>query len=259
MTGWKREGWSGALDKRVSLRTKWRARTISRSRPFSSPTIFLFFFFSAGNTSWTVFFCRKIGWKGMPAHWYSLHLSYIKEPSLHVHPILPPRQRFQKNHEIAELPRIYFGHERGNIRSTRLALIQRLKRGQRKRLVASYSGVGLVYAVNVESGFMHDLRGNYILSLNKPGTTMYGLSFLFSYVSAKLRNALPDFIRKYEFTGFKRESRASFCTAAFLFNEYIFKNYVFSSYLYMLLMYFSGKCNVPKILAPLVIRKFEMK
>ena len=170
----------------------------------------------------------------MPAHWYSLHLSYIKEPSLHVHPILPPRQRFQKNHEMAELPRIYFGHERGNIRSTRLALIQRLKRGQRKRLVASYSGVGLVYAVNVESGFMHDLRGNYILSPNKPGTTIYGLSFLFSYVSAKLRNALPDFIRKYEFTGFKRESRASFCTAAFLFNEYIFKNYVFSSYLYML-------------------------
>ena len=60
-----------------------------------------------------------------------------------------------------------------------------------------------MYAVNVESGFMHDLRGNYILSLNKPGTTIYGLSSLFSYVSAKLRNALPDFIRKYEFTGFK--------------------------------------------------------
>ena len=53
-----------------------------------------------------------------------------------------------------------------------------------------------MYAVNVESGFMHDLRGNYILSLNKPGTTIYGLSSLFSYVSAKLRNALPDFIRK---------------------------------------------------------------
>ena len=54
---------------------------------------------------------------------------------------------------------------------------------------------------------MHDLRGNYILFLNKPGTTSYGLSSLFSYVSAKLRNALPDFIRTYEFTGFKRESR----------------------------------------------------
>ena len=57
---------------------------------------------------------------------------------------------------------------------------------------------------------------------------------LFSYVSAKLRNALPDFIRTYEFTGFKRESRAAFCTADFLFNEYIFKFYVFSMYLYML-------------------------
>ena len=51
----------------------------------------------------------------MPAHWYSLYLSYINEPSLHVHPILPPRQRFQKNHEMVELPRIYFGHERGNL------------------------------------------------------------------------------------------------------------------------------------------------
>ena len=81
---------------------------------------------------------------------------------------------------------------------------------------------------------MHDLRGNYILSLNKPGTTSYGLISLFSYVSAKLRNALHDFIRTYKFTGFKRESTAAFCTAAFLFNEYIFKYYVFSRYLYML-------------------------
>ena len=45
---------------------------------------------------------------------------------------------------------------------------------------------------------MHDLRGNYILSLNKRGTTSYDLSSLFSYVSAKLRNALPDFIRTYD-------------------------------------------------------------
>ena len=81
---------------------------------------------------------------------------------------------------------------------------------------------------------MHGLRGNYILFLNKPGTTSYGLSSLFSYLSAKLWNALPDFIRIYEFTGFKRESRPTFCTAAFLFNEYIFKYYVFSRYLYML-------------------------
>ena len=38
----------------------------------------------------------------------------------------------------------------------------------------------------------------------------------------------------YEFTGFKRESRTTFCTAAFLCNEYMFKYYVFSTYLYML-------------------------
>ena len=62
-----------------------------------------------------------------------------------------------------------------------------------------------------------------------------GFSFLvfFSYVSAKLRNALPDFIRTSEFTGFKRESSAAFCTAAFLFNWYIFKYSAFSMYLYM--------------------------
>ena len=81
---------------------------------------------------------------------------------------------------------------------------------------------------------MHDLRRNYIQFLNKPGTTSYGPSSLFYYVSAKLRNALPDLIRTYEFTGFKRESRAAFCTAAFLFNEYIFQYYLFSRYLYML-------------------------
>ena len=81
---------------------------------------------------------------------------------------------------------------------------------------------------------MHDPRRNYILFLNKPGTTSYGLSSLFPCVQAKLRNALPDFILTYEFTGFKRESRAAFCTAAFLFNEYILKYYVFSRYLYML-------------------------
>ena len=62
---------------------------------------------------------------------------------------------------------------------------------------------------------MHDLGVNYILFLNKPGTTSYGLSSLFSYVSAKLRNALPDFIRTYEFTGFKREVRAPFSKRLF--------------------------------------------
>ena len=45
---------------------------------------------------------------------------------------------------------------------------------------------------------MHDLRGNYILSLNKPRTTCYGLNY-FSHVSAKLRNALSDFILTTEF------------------------------------------------------------
>ena len=74
---------------------------------------------------------------------------------------------------------------------------------------------------------MHDLRGNYILFLNKPRTTRYGPSSLFSYVSAKLRNTLPDFIRTYEFSEFKRESRAAFCTAAFLFIEYILLNIMY--------------------------------
>ena len=69
------------------------------------------------------------------------------------------------------------------------------------------------------SSYMHDLRGNYILSLNKPRTASHALSSL-SYVSAKLRNAPPDFIRTTEF---KRESRAAFCTAAFLFKVYILK------------------------------------
>ena len=35
-------------------------------------------------------------------------------------------------------------------------------------------------------------------------------------------------ISTYEFTGFKRESWAAFCTAAFFFNEYILNYYVFS-------------------------------
>ena len=64
---------------------------------------------------------------------------------------------------------------------------------------------------------MHDFRGNYILSLNKPGKPSHGLSS-FSYVSAKLRNALSDFIRTTEFTAFRRESTAAVCTAAFLVN-----------------------------------------
>ena len=93
-------------------------------------------------------------------------------------------------------------------------------------------------------------------SLHRPFSFVWTSSSLFSYVSATLRNALPDFIRTYEFTGFKRESSwATFCTAAFLFNEYISKYFVFSRrYLYMLCI-----CNVSKILAPVGIREFEMK
>ena len=62
---------------------------------------------------------------------------------------------------------------------------------------------------------MHDLRGNYILFFNKPGTTSYGLSSLFSYVLAKLRNALPDFIRTYEFTGLKENPGLHFVQRLF--------------------------------------------
>ena len=36
-------------------------------------------------------------------------------------------------HGMAELPRILCGHERGNLRSTRLALMKWLKRGRRKK------------------------------------------------------------------------------------------------------------------------------
>ena len=43
----------------------------------------------------------------------------------------------------------------GNLRSTRLVVIEWLKRGQRKRFLARYSGVGLVCAVNVEFGFLN--------------------------------------------------------------------------------------------------------
>ena len=41
-------------------------------------------------------------------------------------------------HGMAELPRILFGYERGNLRSTRLALIEWLKRGQRKWFLARF-------------------------------------------------------------------------------------------------------------------------
>ena len=77
----------------------------------------------------------------------------------------------------------------------------------------------LLYTKNTFSlrSSSYDLRGNSILSLKKPGTTSDGLSSS-SYESALLWNAIPDFIRANEFTGFKRESRAAFCTAVILFN-----------------------------------------
>ena len=43
----------------------------------------------------------------------------------------------------------------------------------------------------IQNRLMRDLRGNCILFLNKPKTTSYVLSSFF-YVSAKLRNALPE-------------------------------------------------------------------
>ena len=58
-------------------------------------------------------------------------------------------------HGMAELPRILFGHERGNLRSTRPALMEWLKRGQRKWFLARYSGVSLVCAVNLDFGFLN--------------------------------------------------------------------------------------------------------
>ena len=50
-------------------------------------------------------------------------------------------------------PEFFLGMSEATLRSTGLALVEWLKRGQRKRLLARYSEVGLVYAVNVEFGF----------------------------------------------------------------------------------------------------------
>ena len=63
---------------------------------------------------------------------------------------------------------------------------------------------------------MHDFRGNYILSLNKPGKPIHGLSS-FSYLSAKLRNALSDFIRTTEFTGLKKRIEGHILYSGFSF------------------------------------------
>ena len=52
----------------------------------------------------------------MPAHWYSLHLSYIKEPSLHVHHILPPRQKFQKINRCESIDKILFKGQKSKVK-----------------------------------------------------------------------------------------------------------------------------------------------
>ena len=101
-----------------------------------------------------------------------------------------------------------------------------------------FSPVLLLYMIFAEITFCPSIN------LEQPVVTLV----LFSYVSVKLQNALPDCIRTYELTGFKRESRAAFCTAAFLFNQYIFKYYV-SVYA----MNSSCNCNVSKTIAPVVI------
>ena len=59
----------------------------------------------------------------------------------------------------------------------------------------------------------------------------YGLSCLFSYVSAKLRNALPDFIRTYEFTVLKENSGPHFAQRLF-----------FLMYISFNIMYLVGIC-----------------
>ena len=70
------------------------------------------------------------------------------------------------------------------------------KYNQRVMDVEMGSFIPLVFGTNGGMGL--DCQ-NFLRTLaNMP--TSYGLISLFSYVSAKLRNALPDFIRTYEFT-----------------------------------------------------------
>ena len=58
------------------------------------------------------------------------------------------------------------------------------------------------------------------MSLNKPRTTSYGLSFFFflTYqLSCEMRYLILS-VPLSLLSGFKRESRVAFCTAAFLVN-----------------------------------------
>ena len=105
---------------------------------------------------------------------------------------------------------------------------------------------------------MHDLRENYILSLNKPRTTSHGLSS-FSYVSAKLRNAPPHFIRTTEFTGFK-ENRGPHFLQRLLFLINISLNFVYLvMYLYTLCILVVNVMSRTYYIALVVILKFEIK
>ena len=90
---------------------------------------------------------------------------------------------------------------------------------------------------------MHNLRENYILSLNKPRTSSYSLGSSSSYVSAKLRNALPDFIRTTELTGFKRESKGRILYIGVSFQLNVSLKYCVFSHVPVYAMYFSCKCN----------------
>ena len=134
-------------------------------------------------------------------------------------------------HGMAELPRILFGH----------AWARQLKKhetGPHRIFFEKTEGFSayMKTTFSLPSPFLCMIFAEitFCPSINLEQPVMV-LVLFFSYVSAKLQNALPDFIRTYEFTGFKRESSwAAFCTAAFLFNEYIFKYYVFIRYLNML-------------------------
>ena len=64
---------------------------------------------------------------------------------------------------IAELPRILFGRERGNVRYARLGLIKWLKYSPRKafrgKLPVRYQGLTLRFTVNVDFSFLNKLFG----------------------------------------------------------------------------------------------------
>ena len=80
---------------------------------------------------------------------------------------------------------------------------------------------------------MHDLRGSYILSLNKPRKTSHGLNY-FSYISAKLRNALSDFIRTTELLVLKEGQGPYFVQRLFSLINISLNIVYLVMYLYML-------------------------